>query len=239
MCGEVCRLLYKEHPKSGGNVATAITHPKILNDGYEFGRVFGVQFDLYDLLQSPSHHSGMVVIQKYLRDRKRAGRYFVDGGRYASLSIHLLQIISTSSEDEQEKGRDGTSDYLDGEALNDDATPDKVDDEYMPEPNDKRALEFVISALPFYLSNADYNPMLAGLSRSTLTQKIEEKLPELHAKIKLLYDATHLYLQVSLMDCFYIVLINVYRKNPSHRTNHRPSLSVSEQINGTGRVTTT
>ncbi|KDR72165.1 hypothetical protein GALMADRAFT_252995 [Galerina marginata CBS 339.88] len=70
-----------------------------------------------------------------------------------------------------------------------------MDDDYMPRPDDKKSLKFVIRGLPFYLSNADYNPTLAELSRSVLGQNMGKKLPEFRVEIKLLHAAINLYLK--------------------------------------------
>ncbi|KDR78526.1 hypothetical protein GALMADRAFT_1254369 [Galerina marginata CBS 339.88] len=56
-------------------------------------------------------------------------------------------------------------------------------DEFMPSPDDEEVLGFAISGLPFYLSNADYNPKLVELARSVLDPKMEEKLLELYEEI--------------------------------------------------------
>ncbi|KDR78570.1 hypothetical protein GALMADRAFT_243998 [Galerina marginata CBS 339.88] len=190
ICKEVCRTLHEEHPKIGGNMATAITHPEILdisNEGEIFDQVFKVKFGLKSFLRT-SDSSGMTAIQKYLRDQERAGGYFVDGGTYASLSMHLVKVVLAfrySSEDEQGKQKEN-----DGIKM-----PGGMGDEYMPSPDDKGALKFAIRSLPFHLSNADCNPKLAELSRSMLKQKMGEKLPELHEEIEQLSEAIDLYLK--------------------------------------------
>ncbi|KDR78558.1 hypothetical protein GALMADRAFT_243978 [Galerina marginata CBS 339.88] len=178
ICEEMCRSLYEGNPKTAGNVATAITHPEILVNptaGSEFELVFGVEF-YFTVFRPTFRQSGIVAIQKYLRDQERAGCYFVDGGKYASLCIYLFEVILAfrrSAEDEhakqEERDRNETSNHM--------------NDEYMPIPDDEEALKFAISTLPFHLSNADYIPELAELSRSVLAQKIVEKMPKFHAKI--------------------------------------------------------
>jgi len=40
----------------------------------------------------------MDEIQNYLRDRERAGRYFVDGGMYATLCLHLFKLVRLASD---------------------------------------------------------------------------------------------------------------------------------------------
>ncbi|KDR78466.1 hypothetical protein GALMADRAFT_1251601 [Galerina marginata CBS 339.88] len=130
----------------------------------------------------------MTALQKYLRDQERAGEYFVNGGMYSSLSMHLLKVVLAflhSAEDEhgKQKENDGNE------------TSDGMDDDDMPRPDDKVALEFAIRSLPFYLSNADCNPTLAELSWSVLDQKMGEKLPKLRMKIDLLNEAIDLYLK--------------------------------------------
>ncbi|KDR78568.1 hypothetical protein GALMADRAFT_1256271 [Galerina marginata CBS 339.88] len=193
ICEEVCRTLHKEHPKSGENVATAITHPEIadiLNKGEIFDRVFRVKFYLYFYSKV---FSGITAIQKYLRDPEHAGMYFVNGGMYASLSIHLLKVVlrfQYSSEDEH--GKQKENDDID--------TSNDMGDEDMPSPDDKKALDFAISSLPFYLSNADCNPKLVELARSMLNPKMKEKMLELYEgveyeEIEQLWEAIDLYLK--------------------------------------------
>ncbi|KDR78482.1 hypothetical protein GALMADRAFT_1253177 [Galerina marginata CBS 339.88] len=110
------------------------------------------------------------VFRMYLRNQERAGGYFINGG------------ISENEHGDQ-KENDGNE------------TSDGMDDDHIPSPDDKEALEFAILSLPFYLSNADCNPKLVELSRSVLNQKMDAKLPELSEDIKLLHDAIGLYLK--------------------------------------------
>ncbi|KDR78427.1 hypothetical protein GALMADRAFT_1249480 [Galerina marginata CBS 339.88] len=131
----------------------------------------------------------MTAIQKYLRDQECAGGYFVDGGMYASLSMHLVKVVLAFSGDEH--GKQKENDHNE--------TSDDMDD-YMPKPDDEGALDFAIRSLPFYLSNADYNPKLVEPARSMLDHKIEEKLLELyeeieHEEINQLCEAIELYLK--------------------------------------------
>ncbi|KDR78470.1 hypothetical protein GALMADRAFT_243861 [Galerina marginata CBS 339.88] len=190
ICEHVCHTLHEEHPKIGGNVVTAITHPEILNllnEGDILQRVFRVKSHLF-FASTVSSSSGMTAIQKYLRDQEHAGGHFVDGGMYASLSMHLLKVVlafrySSNDEHGEEKGDDGND------------TSNNMGDEDMPSPDNAEVLEFAISFLPFYVSNADYNPTLAELSRSVLTQKMEVKLPEFYVEIGLLHNAIKLYLE--------------------------------------------
>ncbi|KDR78488.1 hypothetical protein GALMADRAFT_1252766 [Galerina marginata CBS 339.88] len=136
------------------------------------------------------------VFKKYLRDQERAGEYFVDGGMYASLSVHLVKVVLAfrySSEDEH--GMQKVNDH--------NGPSEDMDDDHMPSPaNKSEALEFAILSLPFYLSNADYNSKLVELSRSMLNQKMKEQLHELHEdidieheKIEQLCEAIDLYLK--------------------------------------------
>jgi hypothetical protein len=99
MCGELCRYLLEEYPKSWENAATAIMHPEICrhtpyNDTFE--KVIGVGFDFDKFLRDESGDLEMVEIQNYLRDQERAGRFFVDGGMYATLSLRLFKVIFAS-----------------------------------------------------------------------------------------------------------------------------------------------
>ncbi|KDR78521.1 hypothetical protein GALMADRAFT_243915, partial [Galerina marginata CBS 339.88] len=189
ICENVCRALHERHSNSGGNVATAITHPEIADisiEGQILERVFRVGF--YSLSMVSSVSSGMTAIQKYLRDPEHAGRYFVNGGMYASLSIHLLKVVlrfQHSAEDEHGKEKENDNNE----------TSDDMYDDYMPRADDWGSWYFAISSLPFYLSNAEYNPNLVELSCSMLDQKMEEKPPKVQAKIELLHDAIDLYLK--------------------------------------------
>jgi hypothetical protein len=58
-------------------------------------------------------------------------------------------------------------------------------------------LEFAIETLPFYLSRADYEPNLAIHAHPLLSQKIGEGKDKRHVEIRLLHEATDLYLKVS------------------------------------------
>ncbi|KDR72172.1 hypothetical protein GALMADRAFT_253009 [Galerina marginata CBS 339.88] len=195
-CGRVFHVLYEEHPRECEDVATVITHPEILvvRDPYlQLERIFRVRLPM--LLSASNLRSGkfsgsrwIVLIQNYLCDQERAGRYFVDGGRYASLCIRLLKIVlafQRSSEDENGKQKENDRNE----------TSDNMDRHHMPKPDDEEALKFAISTLPFHLSNADYNSKLAELCRSMLNLKVEEKLPELCEDIQLLKEAINLYLE--------------------------------------------
>ncbi|KDR78446.1 hypothetical protein GALMADRAFT_243821 [Galerina marginata CBS 339.88] len=185
ICEHVCRTLHEKHPKSGGNVATAITHPEIAYIS-DYGEILEWVFrDKFNFFFPSMGSSGMTAIQMYLHDRERAGRYFVDGGMYALLSMHLLRVVLAFSGDEH--GKQKKNDHNE--------TSNGMDDDYTPRPDDKGALKFAIQSLAFYLSNADYNPMLAELSRSVLAQKMEEKHPNFRAKIELLHAAINLYLK--------------------------------------------
>ncbi|KDR78518.1 hypothetical protein GALMADRAFT_243913 [Galerina marginata CBS 339.88] len=163
----VCRALHEQHPKIGGNVATAITHPEIMDISNE-GKILECFFRINFYLAYVSVPSWMTAIQMYLRDQERAGGYFVDGGMYASLSMHLVKLVLAFSGDDQEKQKEN-----DG---ND--TSDDMDDDHMFKHDNKRSLDFAIRGLPFYLSNADYNPKLVELSRSImmLNQEMKKKL---------------------------------------------------------------
>ncbi|KDR78451.1 hypothetical protein GALMADRAFT_1250504 [Galerina marginata CBS 339.88] len=127
----------------------------------------------------------MAAIQMYLRDQERAGGYFVDGGMYASLSMHLLKVVLAFSKDEH--GTQKENDGLD--------TSNNMGDEDMPNPDNEDVLEFAIRGLPFYLSNAVYNPELVELARSMLDQDMKEKLLELYEEIEQLCEAMDLYLK--------------------------------------------
>ncbi|KDR78434.1 hypothetical protein GALMADRAFT_243807 [Galerina marginata CBS 339.88] len=128
------------------------------------------------------------VFRIYLRDQERAGEYFVAGGMYASLAMHLLKVVLAfrySSEDEH--GKQKENDHNE--------TSDDMDDDHMPEPDHEGALDFAISSLPFYLSNADYNPKLVELFCSILYQETKEKLLDLYEEIDQLCEAIDLYLE--------------------------------------------
>lgn len=99
MCGELCCYLLEEYPNNWANAATAITHPEILRHirGYDtFENAIGVRFAFGGQLREEYGDLEMVEIQKYLRDQERAGRYFVNGGMYATLSLRLFKIILAS-----------------------------------------------------------------------------------------------------------------------------------------------
>jgi len=100
ICEKLCHGLHEEYPNNWKNVATALTHPEITrhsNSTHEatFEAAIGVRPYLDDL---HSIESVMDVIQNYLRDRERAGRYFVDGGMYAKLCLHLFKILRLASD---------------------------------------------------------------------------------------------------------------------------------------------
>ncbi|KDR78420.1 hypothetical protein GALMADRAFT_1249467 [Galerina marginata CBS 339.88] len=161
----------------------------ISNEGDILERFFRINFRL-SYFSAPS--SGMDAIQMYLCDQERAGGYFVDGGMYASLAMHLLGVVlAFRNSSENEPGTQKENDGLD--------TSNNMvqDDEDMPSPSpdDEEILEFAISTLPFYLSNAEYNPKLAELSLSMLDQKMEDKLPKLHEEIGLLCEVIDQYLK--------------------------------------------
>jgi len=63
---------------------------------------------------------------------------------------------------------------------------------HMVLPPDEETLYFAIDTLPFYLSRADYEPNLAIHAHSLLSRKIGSR------EDKLLHEAIHLYLEVSL-----------------------------------------
>jgi hypothetical protein len=87
ICGNLCRSLHEPYPNKWGNVATALTHPEILrrnrSNRNRFKAAIGFQFVFHLWCSVESE------IKNYLRDRERAGRYFVDSGMYATLCLHF------------------------------------------------------------------------------------------------------------------------------------------------------
>lgn len=101
MCEELCRYLLEEYPKARdwANAATAIMHPEILRHtlGYDtFEMAIGVRFTFGGQLRAEYGKLEMIEIQHYLGDQERAGRYFVDGEMYATLSLRLFKVILAS-----------------------------------------------------------------------------------------------------------------------------------------------
>lgn len=101
-CENVCYSLRVKYPNKWANAAAAITHPKIFHlckmcsfCGVDvFHKAIGVHFEFRLYLGDISEEYDL--IQNYLRDQERAGRYFVDGGMYATLSLHMVKIILAS-----------------------------------------------------------------------------------------------------------------------------------------------
>jgi len=91
ICGYFCRCLHEKYPNNWANAATALTHPEILHSSETFESAIGV-----GLFFDPGVE--MDEIQNYLRDRERAGRYFVDGGMYAALCLHLCNVVRLASD---------------------------------------------------------------------------------------------------------------------------------------------
>ena len=100
--GELFRSIRKEHPTNWENVATALTHPEIFDrycstPGREiFEAALGVHFYFGFLCNPGNGESTMDEIKNYLLDRERAGRYFVDGGMYATLCLRLFKVVLAS-----------------------------------------------------------------------------------------------------------------------------------------------
>jgi hypothetical protein len=101
ICRRLCRSLRKQHPNKWENAATALTHPEILRrstagEGHPFKTTTGVVFYFDDLDYDGLGESVMDEIKKYLCDRERAGRYFVDGEMYATLCLRLFNVVLAS-----------------------------------------------------------------------------------------------------------------------------------------------
>jgi len=99
-CGNLCHYLCETYPSDWADAAAAITHPEILHfcwythfNRNDFFKAIGVRFDF---CLFSSREEDMVDIQSYLRDQERAGRYFVDGGMYATLSLRMVKIVLAS-----------------------------------------------------------------------------------------------------------------------------------------------
>jgi hypothetical protein len=97
ICRKLCRGLQEEYPNNWANVATALTHPEIFRCASVYRNAFqaaiGVEF-LFDFVGTSE--SEMDEIKNYFRDRERAGRYFVDGGMYATLCLRLFKLVLAS-----------------------------------------------------------------------------------------------------------------------------------------------
>ena len=98
ICRHLCCALHEEYPNDWANAVTALTHPEIFRRSLGprdiFKAVIGVPF-CFDAMDRPD--SVMKEIQNYLRDRERAGRYFVDGGpMYATLCLRLFKLVLAS-----------------------------------------------------------------------------------------------------------------------------------------------
>ena len=100
--GGFFRSLREEHPNNWENVATALTHPEIFDrtcstPGRDiFEAALGVPFFFYSSHSSGNEEFMVDEIQNYLLDRERAGRYFVDGGMYATLCLRLFKVVLAS-----------------------------------------------------------------------------------------------------------------------------------------------
>ena len=99
-CGNLCHYLRETYPSDWADAAAAITHPEIFRLCWDaqfssivFLKATGVRFDF---CKFSIRDSVMVKLQSYLRDQERAGRYFVDGGMYATLSLRMVKIILAS-----------------------------------------------------------------------------------------------------------------------------------------------
>jgi len=98
ICRKLCHGLHEEYPNSWENAATALTHPEIFHHSdskHTFGEAIGVRF-FFDEFRSLE--SVLDEIKKYLRDRERAGRYFVDGGMYTTLCLRLFKVVRLASD---------------------------------------------------------------------------------------------------------------------------------------------
>ncbi|KAF8813225.1 hypothetical protein BYT27DRAFT_7063445, partial [Phlegmacium glaucopus] len=187
----ICCQFFDEYTVNGENASTAITHPQIIHHRHWINSLFETITDFDELFHSLFDMGiGMGEFQKYLSDRERAGRYFVNSRMYATLSVTVISKYITGIQEEQDGSTKGGDDD-DGAPEYDDAMDDR------DEVTRARALISVIHALPFYLSNADYTPELAGDANRLLKPVRHAKDDELHSALKVLHEAIELYLKVS------------------------------------------
>jgi hypothetical protein len=137
------------------------------------------------------------------------------------LELNSLRSIISQDNPEKDDGRnndDRTPDEDEGDEDDDDDDEDEEDedeededededDEHPIPPPDADTLKFATATLPFYLSNADYNPELAIYACSLLDQGIGEKQDKLHSEIMLLHETIGLYLKVNF-DGFILVSLS-------------------------------
>jgi len=103
ICGQLCHGLHEEYANKWENAATALTHPEIFrcstvsSHGHTFEAAIGVPLFFGAWCEAGDGDSVMDGIKNYLRDQERSGRYFVDGGMYATLCLHLFKVVRLAS----------------------------------------------------------------------------------------------------------------------------------------------
>ena len=99
ICEDVCCCALETFPEDGEDALTALTHPHITDphviDILAFTLGIGVDSDFaYHLFDKGDEE--LAELKKYLRDPERAGIHFVDGIRYATLSLRIGKVVSPS-----------------------------------------------------------------------------------------------------------------------------------------------